>query len=44
MLPKQARKLKRYFAAGKRGPISASYQDPRTWVSECRVFALDNRL
>jgi len=42
--PSQARKLKRCFAAGKRAPISASYQDPRTWVSECLVFALDNRL
>ena len=42
--PSQARKLKQYFAAGKHAPISASYQDPRTWVSECLVFALDNRL
>ncbi len=42
--PSQARKLKGYFVAGKHAPISASYQDPRTWVSECLVFALDNRL
>jgi hypothetical protein len=40
----QERKLKRYFAAGKHAPISASVQDPKDWVSECLVFALDNRL
>lgn len=42
--PSQARKLKRYFAAGKAAPISVTYPDPRTWVSECLVFALDHRL
>jgi hypothetical protein len=37
-------KLLRYFAAGMHAPISATVQNPKDWVSECLVFALDNRL
>jgi len=40
----QRRKLSRYFAAGKDAPISASYQDPMDWTSECLVHALTHRV
>jgi hypothetical protein len=42
--PGQASKLKGYFSAGKHKPISATVQKPEDWVSECLVFALDNRI
>jgi hypothetical protein len=37
-------KLDKYYQAGKTGPMSATYQQPVTFASECLVRAMDDRL
>ncbi len=41
--PAYQAKLLRYYEAGKRGPLSKTYQDPVGFTSECLVRALDHR-
>jgi hypothetical protein len=40
----QADKLRRYFEAGRDGPLAKTYQEPVTFTYECLVRALDARL
>ena len=40
----QKEKLDEYFKSGKDASISASYQSPEAWTSECLVHALDSRI
>ena len=41
--PAYQAKLLRYYEAGKRGPMSATYREPVTFTYECLVRALDHR-
>ncbi len=41
---KQRKKLDKYFAGGKNGPMSRSYGSPVTFAYECLVRALDGRI
>jgi hypothetical protein len=40
---KQAKKLRKYFDAGRNAAVSASYQEPVNWATECLVHALVHR-